>query len=319
MKLAARQAFTVIELVVAIAVTAVMALFAFQFTRSMVEVWTLSERNLVVETDVQAALDTIAQDLQEAYFAEGQGVMFAVEALSNGDNSGDEWDHATEVARPTEGAYDPASHRYGWAGMWLRFFTAEPTLNAVGYQIVRRPLTWEEDQGPVYQLFRSVVRGDLVAEAGYDLTDEAYVDKSQTLTEGHPVTVTVPPKNNHIVEHVIDFGIRLYVRDADDPSPPEHAPTGMRLIFPAEAGVVSDQNNLHWSVTGRKQGTGDDANWGNRFPEAAEIFLRVLDPDGAEALRRLEEEGGDPAQWEAIAAEHGRLYRRFVDLPTRTL
>ena len=129
------------------------------------------------------------------------------------------------------------------AGVWLRFFTTKPDTNAsaddlsapvaVGYQLIRQHVTSSAASEQRYLLFRSEVRRTRTSggapgtfEAGYNLDPAAspatpYL--SPNATAGDPGNLLRAPLGSVLADNVIDFGVRLYVREAG----------GLRLIFPA--------------------------------------------------------------------------------------
>lgn len=311
--------FTLIELMVAMGVTMVIAVVGFSLVDGMVDVWKKADRNVSMEADVNAALDLMVSDLEEAIMREGVGRMFCVTSLSyNGEpeeyDVAGTWEPATATPRPGAGeAFDPANHVYGWAGVRLRFFSAEPGCNAVAYQIVRREFVGA-DSFRGYHLYRSVVRSDHTIEAGLDLDAVAYSESGSSLY-GNPGEIHTPSQESTLLSNVIDFGVRLYIYDMDaEDGSASGVPSGMRMIFPAD-----DFNALDNTDTGHYGETDFGTDLDSRYPHAVELVLRVIDEDGAELLHDLEESGGTDAQWQAIVDEHSRLYRRFVDIRGRSI
>ena len=293
-------------------VTSVIALVAYSFTEEVVSLWNVADSNMALESEVNAAMDDLVKDFESAIFREDYGVMFAVEVLDDGDNSGN-WDDAGSTSRPGAGAYDPAEDRYGWAGNWVRFFTAAPTVNAVSYQVVRREWYGNATK-PQYRLYRSVVAQDYTIEAGFDLLDAGSDYFVGTANTGNAGVVLKTRQDEVVLNNVVDFGVRLYVQDPSNTDADEDAPVGLRLIFPSDGSDGLDDSDYdHYAITGR--GSNDTV----RYPEAAEIVVRVLGEDGAALLYELEEAGGSAAEWQAIVDDHSRVYRRFVDIRSRSI
>lgn len=310
------------ELIVAMAITSVIALFVFTFATNLARLWRSNESGVGTELDAQIALDRIAMDLESAILQERGVPMFAVSAISKTGNdsynysfSGRWEDVSIEGAgRPEGWHFDPDEHRYGWAGSWLRFFSAAPSINAVGYQIVRRS-AFSDSEMPLYLLHRAVVRHDKTLEAGFDITrieedgeSAGYGENSGN--QNWAGEVTHPVLTSVLIEDVVDFGVRLYVFDegfiGDD-----HSPQGLKLIFP----VVSSDGSIDTTET-EHIAQSWSAGMGTRYPDVVEIFLRVLDDVGSEALHQAEEvEAG--RSYEGIVEEHSRVYRRMVRLPGR--
>lgn len=310
-----RSGFTLIELVVSLAITSVIALFVFSFATSLAKIWRTTEGGVSTELDVQVALDTMAKDLESAIFEERGISMFAVNAISKDGSGSDEfspsdrWELAN-AARPSDLNFSPISHRYGWGGIWLRFIASSPSVNAIAYQIVRRP-AFVDSGRPIYLLHRSLVRQDKTLEAGFDLDDpnSKYFEKSG-LYDGWASEVRYPRLSSAILEDVIDFGVRLYVFD-ETSDLKEDSPRGLRLIFPASiSGVLDEDDREHLGslLSG--------SSYGTRYPEVVEIFVRVLDDVGSDLLIELEE-GESQETYDSIVEKHGKVYRRMIRLPGR--
>ncbi|EDY84739.1 hypothetical protein VDG1235_4372 [Verrucomicrobiia bacterium DG1235] len=83
----------------------------------------------------------------------------------------------------------------------------------------------------------------------------------------------------------------------------------MELIYPAfdESNPVPTQRS-HFASTWSLPASGQPDQ---RYPDAVEVFIRVLDNRGARLLSELEDGSGSGA-FEDIVANHSRLFRRFV-------
>ncbi len=301
-----RQGFTLIELIAALSITVLIGYFFISIGGDFVDTWDHVGDSVARETEARSALDTIARDLESAFFRDGSDIMFAVDGLSDNTNAGAKWESGA-AERPSGTGYDPTNHQYGWAGCWVRLISASPSLNAVGYQIIRS--TIKDGVGtPRYMLYRNVVlHENLVANAetsiGYDLSDLAYTSNGDVVT---------PSRSNILAMNVVDFGVRLYIYDASgggDPSG-DDAPDGLRLIFPADGSseLVSDVSGMSHAAS-----TFAGTNYSQRYPDVVEVFVRVLSEDGAGQLSEIEE-AGDNTRWQEIVDNHSRLYRRYVTI-----
>ncbi len=298
--------FTLMELIVSLAITSVIAVFVFGFATSLAQLWRNTEGGVDTELDTQIALDQIVMDLESAIFQERGIPMFAVSAIAKtsedkfASSFSNRWEEGS--AKSEDLHFNPDKHEYGWAGSWLRFFTASPSVNAVGYQLIRRSAFSDSDI-PRYLLHRSLIRHDNSIALGFDITAEGYRD-------GNTTNALVSPRlDSVILEDVIGFGVRLYVFNehfgGDDDSP-----AGLQLIFPADSGGAVDANDREHLGS---QLSGED--YSERYPEVIEVFIRVLDDVGADLLYRLEELGDDTLDYNKILEKHGRLYRRMIRMP----
>jgi len=186
-----RRAFTVIELLVAVGVTALMVSLMLTIVVNVLSGWNKSSGTLTSGNQARLVLDQISRDLQSAILKrDGNGWMVAT-IQQNQSNTGDAGvsGAAWVAAKPSApGSSDPTSnttsfvvpsavngtipliddYRFGQGGVWLRFFTSGPDSNdgllqhisaprAVAYQIVRLPVVANSKEIR-YQLFRSEVR-----------------------------------------------------------------------------------------------------------------------------------------------------------------
>ena len=241
--------------------------------------------------------------------------MFALSAIaaSTGQPEGEEdlslsgrWEPPAidGSGRPVDLHFDVEAHRYGWAGLWMRFFSAQPSFNAIAYQIIRRPAFTDSDV-PRYLLHRAVVRQDHTMVAGHDITAANY--SATTKSDVDAGNVTSPRVSLVLLENVVDFGVRLYVYDPNAFAT-DDTPRGLRLIFPSKNNEDLDDEERVYEGNSRHGG------FSSRYPDVVEIYLRVLDQEGADALYRAEEiEPGE--SYESIVEKHGRVYRRMVRIP----
>lgn len=298
-----QNGFTLVELVVALAITAVIGYFFISIGRDFAIAWDNVGNSVARETEARSALDTISRDFESAFFREGLDVMFAIDVLDDNSNASAEWETGP-AERPSGDGFDTTNHEYGWAGCWIRLFCASPSLNAVGYQIIRS--TIKDTVGlPRYMLYRNVVSVEDTFDnsigSGFDLTSAVYTTSGDVIT---------PERPNILAVNVVDFGARLYVYEdpATDPSL-DDAPDGLRLIFPADSSSRLETTipSGLWHEGNTFVGT----TYENRYPDVVEIFIRILDEKGATELSAMEE-GGLNDRWEEIVTENSKLYRRFI-------
>lgn len=314
-----KQAFTLFELIVAVGITAVLTVVAFSLLQGMMDVWKIADRNVSLEIEAQFVLDQIERDLESAFFKDGTDVMFAATVLENKTNSGNWVENKTK--RPTKNSFDPNLGRYGWAGTWLSFFSASPSLNAVSYQIIRTRTEDFDSDEPRYLLHRTVVRQDHTLSNGYNLTDVSsrYVGSDPT-SPSRPEAVKEPRKENVFAYNVIDFGVRLFARDPsyDATTVPGLVPAGMKIIFP----IVKDfdEDEVEWKTEYLEHlastGKGDVNNV--LYPNLVEVYIRLIDEAGAQALYDLEAGGGDPSEWYKIVDAHSKDFSRAVKIQTNS-
>jgi type II secretory pathway pseudopilin PulG len=202
-----KSGFTVLELLVAVSVTALLAGMLLNITSQVVSTQTQASGDLETNQVAQFILDRIQEDLHCAIYRNDGNVWMAATILQKTSNS-ESWNEVSkgspkpqgneggpsESLRITpndwaEGANDLFAKsnnqiplhdsRFGVAGTFFRFFTQAPELDpkaensggarAVSYQIIRYGITKASTSRSRYQLFRSDVSVQETFKAGYDL------------------------------------------------------------------------------------------------------------------------------------------------------
>lgn len=226
-----RCGFTVLELLVAAVITAVLGGFLVVIISNVSSTWTRTSGRLSADAQARSVLDQLAMDLQGAMFRDDGNVWLAASVLDTTANSG-LWQPAFRNPKPAGAprslamtAPNLADARYGHAGVWLRFFTTRRGVNsatnttttlattsapvAVSYQLVRRYTATNpaNTASQAYLLHRSEVRpAALVAgatsrpgvlESGYNIiTGAAYttanVATNNASVTGDPRTIRTP-------------------------------------------------------------------------------------------------------------------------------
>ena len=317
--------FTLLELLTAIAITAVLVGFSVAIVSNVSGLWRRASGRGATEAQARHILDRLELDLSGALVRDDGRTWLAATTLRTTTCSGlwDSADQAGERAKPESAggqfSYDVtaanlADTRGGVAGVWLRFFTTARGANdearpwsvsapvAVGYQIIRRTLASGTGEGASrrYLLHRAQVRpaasadGPGVFGTGYDLS--AY-DHLRT-----------PSRDEVIGDNVIDFGVRFYVREISS-----DGRTGLRAIFPANALGALDGDDL-------EHAGGSDLS-GERMPEVVDVMVRILSEEGGSVLAGYEATsprifapaGVSAAQhWWNLAVANSRVYTRRI-------
>jgi len=350
------RAFTLVELLVAAALGALLALAAIAAVGGALAHWDRATERLAMAAEAQVVLDQLAADLQGAIVRGDGGTWLAVSVLADTGLSG-QWRPAAIPAQGKPGNAHPGTldlaapglerARFGVAGVWLRLLTtkadtgadaaSQPAPVAVGWQIVRRSVTSSLAAPQRYLLFRSEVRRAATAagapgtfEAGYDLDPAAepptaYMTASGTA--GDPGNLIRPPLGSAFADDVVDFGVRLYV----------HEGSNLRLVFPAlpsgrgadpPAGVLTEaappSDETQHLARGGEPAAGD--YYRHTFPDTADIMVRVLTGEGARLIAayeagRLRPPAGTAAAdyWWTLAEGHSRVFTMRVAIPARPL
>lgn len=188
----ARRAFTIVELLVAVGVTALLVALMVTITINVLTAWNRSSGNLSAGNQARLVLDQLSQDLQGAIIRRDNNVWLV--ATVQGDQSTVTGDSGLTSGQWTSGTPKPGAsagslrinptatdadenpnillsignYRFGQAGVWLRFFSTPSDANtavdtasaprAISYQIVRNRIGGASNPDRVYSLYRSEVR-----------------------------------------------------------------------------------------------------------------------------------------------------------------
>ncbi len=340
----------------AAALTVVLTAIVLGSVTTVLRQWARSTGRLGAAAQARLVFDRLAQDLEGA-IPDGRGrVALAVTVLPDTRLSG-RWQPA---AVPTQGKPDN-SHagslnlgaarledlRFGVAGVWLRLFSVKADSEAtaadlsapvaVGYQIVRQQITSSATAPRRYLLFRAEVRRTRTAggspgtfEAGYDLDPDAspatpYM--TPNATAGDPGNLIRPPLGSVLADNVIDFGVRLYVREGDV----------WRLVFPAQASVrggapaagrptAAFPPSAETEHLARAVRPSEDDHYRHAFPALAEVMIRVLTEEGARLMAAYEAglirpPAGMPAgdYWWMLAEANSEVFTQRIQLPARPI
>jgi type II secretory pathway pseudopilin PulG len=325
------RAFTIVEVIVAAAITAVLAGFIVATLSGVSGFWARTSGKLSAEAQGRFVLEQLAVDLQSALYRDDGNTWLAATIPANTGNTG-LWDNSAttgNAVKPSNAAGsllniatgNIADARFGVAGTWLRFFTTKRGTNptnstanttaantsapvAVGYQIVRRRTTATgTNQDRRYLLHRAEVRPAALSttqsgtfQAGFDIAATAYQPASSTGTAvGNPSEIRYPTLNSVIAENVVDIGVRMhvYVRD------PATGVPELRQIFPASAGDLSHTATRPPGVPNA------DGEYTENFPEVIDIMVRILTDEGARRLALYE---GNPQRLSAPAGRTPQQY-----------
>jgi prepilin-type N-terminal cleavage/methylation domain-containing protein len=346
-----KKGFTVLELLVAVSVTALLAGMLLNITSQVVTTQTQASGNLETNQAAQFVLDRIQEDLQCAIYRNDGNIWMAADVLNATDNSGHWNEKKYKVPKPVkqslrilpehwpENALDLQAiankqgkltdSRFGIAGTWFRFFTEAPELDpdaensggarAISYQILRHGLTSSETSTPRYQLFRSDVSDINTLNSGYNL----YGPYSNTSDDGpresgnikNPIFKKENGKEStdfSLASNVVDFGIRAYLIRSGK------AGTGyLQQIFP-DTNSTSDGFQLR-STSNSNYHEDKQKKYLHAFPDVIDVMVRVLTAEGSSALSAYEEglippseEMNEDEYWWYLVEQNSEVYTRRV-------
>jgi prepilin-type N-terminal cleavage/methylation domain-containing protein len=309
------QGFTLLELLVAVALTLGMAAVMLAVTTSTLNVWRRTQDRFTTSAQAKLALDFLERDLHAGVFrSDATTTWLAVDVTNSASSLTTRGWQTGAIMKPAASeslsllpesddrrAPIIAHARFGVSGAWLRLITivAESGNDgafprAVAYQLARRPQTGAiAANNPAeirYALYRTAISSSISFANGNDVIT------------GYGATLSSPNASNVLLSNAVDFGIWLYVRAADG---------SLRRIFPTDA------NDL--SHAARDAGSAADAN---RYPDAADVMIRVLSEDGARQIAAMEQgmigrptlHANDAEWWWAVVEANSTVYVRRIEL-----
>jgi len=375
-----RKAFTIIELLVAITVTAVMVGMMITILNNVLNSWNRSTALLTSGNQARLLLDQLSTDLQAAVLRrDGNAWLIATmqrdQTTASGDTSSGtsdvylaRWNPSAPATYKPGGAnsFDPEADRidanrpslnvdkenrykleyirFGQAGVWLRFFSTPSDSNttlatttapvAISYQLTRAHIggdTASRTTPISYILFRSAVTPQNTFTAGYDLLNSADYN-TENGTEGDPGNVRKPTAKQVIANDVIDFGVRIYHRNAAgdlvEAFPAARDATGKLL---SEAGAAPGQpGNAPFSYVATSAPSPSYNGFDGKLdrtvggmPEVIDVMVRILTPEGVRQIRAYEENPtligatASDAKWWEIAEANSKVYTRRIEIQAK--
>jgi len=350
-RFARRSGFTIVELLVALGITALLVTLMLTIVTNVLSGWNRSSGSLSSGNQARTILDQLSQDLQALVIRQDGNVWLAATVLPDAyTTSGSVWTGAG-IVKPTSATSsrlvgtniagnqvqsasapwnDINTYRFGQSGVWLRFFTVVPDTNsatdltktsaprAVSYQIIRKKIGSSTTYS--YQMYRSEARPgggtESTFSAGYNLFMAAgapsYNTGSSTLGNvGNILTPKIP--DQLLANNVIDFGVRVWIADpAANPPKFPNALTNSGFAASTADGIT---------VTPAKVsplGEAPLANMTYGTPTVIEVMVRILTDEGARQIASLEA-GTTTGDWWAIAIANSNVYSRVIQIKSTPL
>ena len=349
-----QKGFTILELLVAVSVTALLAGMLLNITSQVVKTQTEASGDLETNQIAQFVLDRIQEDLQCAIFRNDGNVWMVAEVVESVDEI-EGWDDTDSTIKKPEiesirihfedwseeeiSAVEEANlqgpfneSRFGVGGTWLRFFSNAPELDpdaensggarAISYQIIRHGLTSSETSTPKYQLFRADVSDINTLKAGYNLEADSYkIPSTNSPRESGNIANPLftrtdgnPSTDFSLAANIVDFGIRAYLLRERSKG------TGyLEQIFPD---LNSSSEILPLTVTSNPSLHQDPQKRRfHAFPDVIDVMIRVLTTEGASALAAYEDglippsnEMNEGEFWWDLVEKNSEVYIRRIKI-----
>ena len=324
------RGFTLLELLVAVTITLIIAGLMLAVTTNVLNLWRRSQASHTQATTARQVFGLLEQDLQSAVHRRDTGRWLAADILdSPGSLSNHGWLLGPGVTKPSNGgsllplpAPEAGGERllnnahFGLSGTWLRFVTTNLESGGslpvvVAYQIVRRPITGDpvvtNPAATRYSLYRSAISNADTFATGYEVTSGGYASTTNNPSSASSTAyraawnVMNPSHANLLGSNVVDFGCWLYVRNPD---------RTLLRIYPTGPGDTSHQ------------AIGNSAAADNRYPEVVDIMIRILTEEGATLLEAIEagrvlrptSYGSDAEWWWGVVEENSKVFTRRIEI-----
>ena len=321
------KGFTILELLVAVSVTALLAAMLLNITSQVVSTQTEASGDLETNQIAQFILDRVQEDLQCAISRNDGNVWMAAKVLNDEANSGqwkaakvnnnkkpveeskrlfkDDWPSTSQnPLMEANGQGSLLDSRFGVAGTWLRFFTQSSELDpsiknnggarAVSYQIVRFGLTASPTSRARYQLFRADVNTENTFNVGYNLhpVDGDYkLSGSNGPREAQTIINPIFQASNG--ESPTGFSLASNIIDFGIRAyiiDKNSKGTGfLKQIFPRLDLTNHDYEYFATSHTDTNYQADPNQKFLNAFPEVVDVMIRILTTEGESAISALEE------------------------------
>lgn len=186
-------AFTLVELLVAMGVFAIIMLALMRFFASAQRIWVDSNNKVSMFEDARIALNLISRDLQCSYYSSDYKYLFYYQNTHpTTNNAEDALAFVAKIEDPPSGCFTP----YAEVQYWL--CTVDDTL--------RRKIIWEKDSSGGSESSWNFLN--------YTPTDGASVD---TVFEpaNRSTAVTTDAKKNIVIPYVVDLSVTPYKMELD--------------------------------------------------------------------------------------------------------
>jgi prepilin-type N-terminal cleavage/methylation domain-containing protein len=300
------RGFTLLELLVAVAITLLLAGLLLTATTNLLQAWRRGQGDATITVEAKLVLDQLERDLQAAISRSDGKTWLDGRILEGSQFANNGWiltaagvlKPETESLRPLPPSQNNApaniaEARFGRSGQWLRFVSSDYDSStgtlpaAVSYQVVRRRIAASTEATVRYALFRSKLSA---AQTFVELGSKIFTDSA-------PAGLIAPSTADVIATNAIDFGIWIYSRDS----------TGLET-------AVYPTSNSSASVS--------------VVPARAVIYamVRILTEEGASVVDAIESGRVAPPAgrssgewWWEVAEANSRVYVRRIELKVTPL
>lgn len=283
-----RQAFTLIEVLVATVIMVILVGLVIQITSQVLQVWNRSSGRLSANAEARIAMDLITQDLETAVFRNNGQQWLRVEGPTSVSGNYDSQTVALKL-------FSPALDRDKFEADGVTPIPGD--ICAIGYRLEFQPSYTGGES--VYALYRAIEDPDNT----FNNLMGSGSSGPQLLLQGGTFW---PESNlldvsNYLASNIVDFRVLIYQNDGTN--------------LPVNA-------NADFEPTGNYAYGGSDATLTSGAQQSilyADVILKVVSDEGLEILQLPNFAGTGFEDADAVVQEHGQVFTRRVYFPARPL
>lgn len=287
-----RKAFTLIEIMVAAAITIIMIGLVIQITSEVLKIWNRSVGKLSANAEARVAMELLTSDLETALLV----------------NNGQQW-----IRVEQEVGDDPITVGLKLFSPALDRPSDEPgNICAIAYRLAKAP-AYQNASIDTYVLFRDLegpvdtfnnLLGPNPDNSQLELTGDDFWAPSNTI---YP--------DNYLAGNIYSF--KIYVYGVDET-------TGEEIVLNATNGGEFVTNDIDFDGVINEDYAYGGNNSNDELPTSAEIFLTVVSDEGMSIIELFDDPeingaGTGYADKDEVLREHAEVFKRRVYFQARPL
>lgn len=315
-----RNAFTLIEVMVATTVMVILVGLVIQITNEVLKVWNRSSGKLSATAEARVALEVLTQDLQTAVFRDNNMQWLRVESPVD---VGDAYANQTVALKLFAPALDrPKTDAQG--------LPIPGDICGIAYRLAfKEAYTSPRGNAPkIYALYRRIVDSrltfnELMGAGKQESLSEAYssnwsINSGASYADGE--ITAIEDESNYLATNIVNFKIIVYYLD-------ETTDPATAVPFNADP-ITLKLNNEDFVYGGNDFSTIPNALYNAQVqPIYADIVLTMITDQGLEILQNMAEgrsgtgyvDGSFESKEEQVVREHAETYTRRVSFAARSL
>ncbi|MGB0742929.1 MAG: PulJ/GspJ family protein [Opitutales bacterium] len=284
-----RSAFTLVEIMVAAAITIIMIGLVIQITSEVLKVWNRSVGKLSANAEARIAMELLTNDLESILLVNNGQQWLRVESEANVGNP---------IVGQTVGLklFAPAMDR---PKIDADGVPIPGNICGIAYRLALAPAYGSNPANNNFILYRSLLNSkdtfnDLMGPSQPNNPQLELTENSNAFWSASQIT----EENNYLAGNIVNFKIFIYGIDS----------SGDEVILNSEDGVTIDDDYIYG---------GTDSN--EEVPLYAEIFLTIVSDEGLDILILPSLSGTGYSNVDDVVREHGEVFKRRVDFQAKPL